>query len=109
MRARTGGPILEVHDLDASRVGFDPGDRVRAGFLAGADIQLQDEFLGRIGGDDLNDALAVVQLGPLGLVIVVARAQAVGFQLFDRGGELLAETLPTINSVVSPGALARTR
>ena len=85
-------------------IGFDPGDRVGAGFLAGAHIQLQHEFFGRIGGDDLDNALAVIQFGPFGLVIVVAGAQSVRFQLLDRGGELFAEVLPAVNSAGVAGS-----
>ena len=62
-------------------IGFDPGDWVGAGFLAGADIQLQHEFLRRIGSDDLDNALTVVQFGPFSLVIVVPGAQSVRLQL----------------------------
>jgi hypothetical protein len=65
-------PILQVHAFDAARVCLHPDDGVGARFFASADVQLQRKFLGRIGGDHFEDALAALQLRPFGLMIVLA-------------------------------------
>src|SRR5215212_10569421 len=55
---RAGRPILQVNAPDASRMAFDPGDRVGAGFDAGADVELEHELRRRVRRQDVHDALA---------------------------------------------------
>src|SRR5205085_10821518 len=70
--AFAGRPILAVQAVDAAGIRPDPGNRVRAGLHAGADVELQHHVLRRIGGEHFHGT-GSVQRSALELVTVGAR------------------------------------
>src|SRR5271166_237882 len=59
---------------DAARISFDPGHGVGTGSNAGAYVELENDVVRRVGGNDLNWAFGPDRF-ELGSVIVIAGAE----------------------------------
>jgi tetratricopeptide (TPR) repeat protein len=95
-------PVLAVHALDAARVRLDPGDRVRTGLHARADVELQHDVFRRARREDVHRPLAVERL-PLHRVIMKARDHAERPEPVGRGVEAVGERTEVV------GGLGRSR
>src|SRR5208283_2247679 len=96
-------PILTVNAADAAGAGANPRHRVGAGFDAGADVELEHYVGGRIGGDDLDGALAL-DGSEFQLMVVIAGGHAERLQFGGGFGQLRGDGLPAIEAVGLAGA-----
>src|ERR1700760_226345 len=88
-----------MEDADTAGIGVDPGNGIGASFDAGANVQLKDEVLRRVSGNDVHGAEVAIERFPFGLVIVETRAKTVRPEGRGGGGELVAKFFPGIEIV----------
>ena len=92
-----------MHGYDPAGILVDPGNRIRASFDAGADVELQHNFFAGVLGNDFNRPPPVH--GPeLRSVIVVPGAQTLRLEFLGRLVEALGDALPTVQALHPPSA-----